>query len=129
MFGIPPATMSGSQTALAAPKLNDTPLTLSVVPSDSGANLDAKLDLSKAEDALGQSSQALQKLAPLLPEDRDGEIHFRAAGLYRKLGDSAHAKEALAVFQQLRAATDKASGGLTELDKELEDTNTPLNPK
>jgi hypothetical protein len=121
--------MSGSQTALAAPKLNDTPLTLSVVPSDSGANLDAKLDLSKAEDALGQSSQALQKLAPLLPEDRDGEIHFRAAGLYRKLGDSAHAKEALAVFQQLRAATDKASGGLTELVKELEDTNTPLNPK
>src|SRR2546428_252762 len=53
--------------------------------------------------------------APVAPDDKDGEVHYRLATLYRKLGDRARAEEALATFKQLRAASQAASAGDLDL--------------
>ena len=80
------------------------------VGSSSPLTLNSKLDLSKAELEVGLTQQALQDLLPIAPDDKDGEVHYRLAILYRKLGDRARADEALATFKQLRAASQAGSG-------------------
>ena len=77
--------------------------------ADSSLAFGARLDLSKAESEMGQTRQALEDLLPIASEDKDGEVHFRIAKLYRKLGDSAHAQGALEIFKQLSAAAQRAS--------------------
>ena len=71
--------------------------------------LNARLGLAKAEAELGRTQQALEDLLTLSPQDQDGEIHYRIARLYRKLGDNARAREALAIFKRLRADSLRAS--------------------
>jgi tetratricopeptide (TPR) repeat protein len=77
--------------------------------ADSSLAFGARLDLSKAESEMGQTRQALEDLLPIAAEDKDGEVHFRIAKLYRKLGDSARAEAALEIFKQLSAARQRAS--------------------
>ncbi len=67
--------------------------------------LKARLDLAKCEAELGQTGQALEDLKAVASQDRDGEIHYRLATLYRKLGDMAQARAALATSEKLRAAS------------------------
>jgi tetratricopeptide (TPR) repeat protein len=82
-------------------------------------NYRACLDLSKAEAALGHTRQALDYLLPVAKQDADGELHYRLALLYRKLGDSARAEAALAVSSQLRqASTQYGQEVLQTMDKE-----------
>lgn len=85
------------------------------VGSGSPLMLNSRLDLSKAESEAGLTQQALQDLLPIAPDDKDGEVHYRLATLYRKLGDRARAEEALATFKQLRAASQAASAGDLDL--------------
>jgi tetratricopeptide (TPR) repeat protein len=87
----------------------------------------SKLDLSKAESEAGLTQQALQDLLPIAPDDKDGEVHYRLAALYRKLGDRARAEEALATFKQFRAASQAASAGdldLIEGEQEKEQSSS-----
>jgi tetratricopeptide (TPR) repeat protein len=72
---------------------------------DQTLNYQACLDLSKAEAALGNTPKAIAYLLPLAGQDQDGEIHYRLALLYRKLGDSARAEAAFATSNQLRQAS------------------------
>jgi len=69
----------------------------------------ARLDLAKAEAELGQTTAAIQDLLLLVPSDRDGEVHYRLAALYRKIGDSAKAQAALEASEGLRKASDQLS--------------------
>lgn len=75
------------------------------VPDDSGFGMSARVDLAKAEDQIGQTRQALNDLLPVKADDKDGQVHFMLAGLYRKLGDPGNAQLALATFKRLRAAS------------------------
>jgi tetratricopeptide (TPR) repeat protein len=63
------------------------------------------LDLSKAEGGQGHTQKAVDYLLPLAAQDPDGEIHYRLALLYRKLGDSIKAEAAIATSNQLREAS------------------------
>jgi len=79
----------------------------------------ASLDLSKAEAALGHTRQALDYLLPVAKQDADGELHYRLALLYRKMGDSARAEAALAASSQLRqASTQYGQEVLQTMEKE-----------
>jgi tetratricopeptide (TPR) repeat protein len=102
---------------------------LRVVSGESATALRARLDLAKAEEEAGQTREALDDLLPLLAKDQDGEVHYRAAGLYRKLDDTARAQEMIAVFRQLRAAILRADHDeLESLEKDQETqehSNTP----
>jgi tetratricopeptide (TPR) repeat protein len=77
---------------------------LSQIPSDAPRAAAAKLDLANAEDQLGETRQAITDLLPFANADRNGDIHWRLAAFYRKLGDRQHANEAMQAFQELRAA-------------------------
>ena len=92
-----------------------------------------RLDLSKAEAEMGQMRQALEELLPVAEADKDGELHYRLAGLYRKLGDKARAAEALATFQRLRSVSvqvDRADLEALEKEREKsESSNTPDSPR
>jgi len=66
----------------------------------------ARLDLAKAESELGHTQQALAELTPIENDDLDGEIHFRLAALYRKIGELEKARRALAESEKLRQASD-----------------------
>ncbi len=68
-------------------------------------NYQACLDVSKAEAGLGHTQQAVDYLLRVAEQDQDGEIHYRLALLYRKLGDSAKADAAFAASNQLRQAS------------------------
>ncbi len=68
-------------------------------------NYQACLDVSKAEAGLGHTQQAIDYLLRVAGQDQDGEIHYRLALLYRKLGDSAKADAAFAASTQLRQAS------------------------
>jgi tetratricopeptide (TPR) repeat protein len=85
------------------------------VGSGSPLMLSSKLDLAKAESEAGLTQQALQDLLPIAPDDKDGEVYYRLASLYRKLGDRVRAEEALVTFKQLRAASQAASAGDLDL--------------
>jgi len=65
----------------------------------------ARLDLAKAEAALGHTREALDYLLRVAKQDEDGELHYRLALLYRKMGDSDKAGAALAASNQLRQAS------------------------
>ncbi len=69
---------------------------------DATLNYKACLDLSKAEAALGHTQKAIDYLLRLAGQDQDGEVHYRLAILYRRLGDSARAEAAFATSNQLR---------------------------
>ncbi len=69
----------------------------------------ARLDLAKVEAELGQSEAAIKNLIILAPTDSDGEVHYRLAMIYRKVGDSAKADEALAQSEALRRSSDQLS--------------------
>ena len=72
---------------------------------DQTLNYQACLDLSKAEAGLGHTQEAIDYLLRLAGQDPDGEIHYRLALLYRKLGDSARAEAAFTTSNQLRQAS------------------------
>jgi tetratricopeptide (TPR) repeat protein len=72
---------------------------------DQTLNYQACLDLSKAEAALGHTQKAIEYLLRLAGEDQDGDIHYRLAILYRKLGDPGRAEAAFATSNQLRQAS------------------------
>lgn len=63
----------------------------------------ARLDLAKAEAERGRTREAVENLSAVAEQDKDGELHYRLASLYHKLGDSSKAAEALAESQRLRA--------------------------
>ena len=89
------------------------------VANDASVSVSARLDLAKAESELGQTREAIRDLLPLVAQDSDGEVHFRLAALYRKVGDGTRAQEALEVFRKLRAAALQADKDeLDELDRE-----------
>jgi tetratricopeptide (TPR) repeat protein len=89
------------------------------VPESSSAFLSARLDLAQAEAETEQTSAAIQDLVSLTSLDHDGEVYFRLASLYRKLGDEARARDALAMFKRLRASSlDAEKNELGELEME-----------
>jgi tetratricopeptide (TPR) repeat protein len=75
---------------------------------DPALSIKARLDLAEAEAEMGQMNQAIEELLPILKEDQDGEIHYRLAGFYRKLGDKTRMDEAFGAFTRLRSAAVKA---------------------
>jgi protein O-GlcNAc transferase len=98
------------------------------VPDDSTVLLSARLDLAKAETEVGQTSQAVRDLISAAALDRDGELYYRLAGLYRRMGDDERAHEALATFKQRRAAsleTDTEELGALEREQEMSASGTP----
>jgi predicted Zn-dependent protease len=79
----------------------------------------ARLDLAEAEAATGATAEAVAELVALAPDDRDGQIHYRLARLYRKLGDKKKERDALSEFRKLQGASLQAgSGELLKLDEE-----------
>jgi len=94
---------------------------LQQVPDDTTVLLSARLDLAKAESELGQTAKAIKDLQSVSALDQDGELYFRLAVLYRKVGDDVHARDALATFKQRRAASLQTdSEELSALEKEQE---------
>jgi tetratricopeptide (TPR) repeat protein len=90
------------------------------VPQSSSAFLSARLDLAQAEAETEETSAAIQDLASVTQLDRDGEVYFRLASLYRKLGDEPRARDALAMFRRLRASSldaEKDELGALELEQ------------
>lgn len=86
----------------------------------------ARLDLARAHAEMGQTRQAIEDLLPALKNDTDGDVHYRLASLYRKLGDTAKAREALAGFKQLRDAALQADrADLDALEEEREKVESP----
>lgn len=97
---------------------------------DPAVAMKARLNLAKAEAEMGQTRQAIEELLPVVGEDKNGEIHFRLVGLYRKLGEKERAQESLATFQRLRNASSQADRGeLEALEKEQERAEFPDVPK
>jgi len=91
------------------------------VPDDSTVLLSSRLDLAKAESESGQTSEAVKDLLSVASLDKDGELYFRLAALYRSLGDQTKAREALTTFKQRRAAslqTDTQEVGALEKEQE-----------
>jgi tetratricopeptide (TPR) repeat protein len=98
--------------------------------SDPSLALKVRLDLSKAEAEMGQTRQAVEELLHVAEADKDGEVHYRLAGLYRKLGEKTLATEALATFQRLRSASVQASrSDLEALEKERERSSESRTPE
>jgi tetratricopeptide (TPR) repeat protein len=94
---------------------------LQQVPDDTTVVLSARLDLAKAKSEAGQVSQAIKDLLSVSRLDQDGEVYFRLAALYRRIGDEANAREALAIFKQRRATSQQSdSEELSALEKEQE---------
>lgn len=92
---------------------------LQQVPDDTTVVLSARLDLAKAESELGQTAKAIKDLQSVSTRDQDGEVYFRLAALYRRDGDEAQAREALATFKQRRASLLQTDNDeLSALEKE-----------
>jgi Tfp pilus assembly protein PilF len=88
---------------------------------DPALTVKARLDLAKAEAEMGQARQAVEELLSVSKADKDGEVHYRLASLYRKLGETTRAQKALAAFKQLRDASLQANRDeLEALAKEQE---------
>ncbi|HXX24769.1 MAG TPA: tetratricopeptide repeat protein [Terriglobia bacterium] len=86
----------------------------------------ACLDLSKAEAAMGHTREAVDYLLRVAKQDEDGELHYRLALLYRKIGDSAKAEAALAASNQLRqASTQYGQEVLQTMEKERQALDQP----
>jgi tetratricopeptide (TPR) repeat protein len=89
------------------------------VPDTSSSVLSARLDLSKAESELGMTAEAVQDLLSVASRDHDGELYFRLATLYRRIGKDSESREALATFRRLRSASlDADTDELGALEKE-----------
>ncbi len=69
----------------------------------------ARLDLAKAEAGLGEDAAAIADLLALASEDRDGEVHYRLAMLYRQRGQTAKARAAIEASEALRRNSDAAA--------------------
>ena len=82
--------------------------------SDPAVAVKARLDLAKALAETDRTREAVEELLPALPDDKDGEAHYRLAGLYRKLGDNTRAEETLNAFKRLRDASIQANRGELE---------------
>jgi tetratricopeptide (TPR) repeat protein len=103
---------------------------LQQVPQDSTDLLNARLDLANAHAALGQNSDAINDLLSVESLDKDGEVYYRLASLYRRVGDATRAHEALTTFKQHRAAsfqTDADELGALEKEQEILQPN-PQHP-
>jgi tetratricopeptide (TPR) repeat protein len=86
----------------------------------------ARIGLAEAEAQMGQTHQAVDDLLPAAKEDPDGQIHYRLASLYRKLGDKVHEKEALAAFKRLQAESPNADRDeLDALDRSVKPSENP----
>ena len=93
------------------------------ISASSTVLLSARLDLAKAESQTGQITEAIQDLLSVAALDQDGEVYFDLAADYRKLDDQPHAREALATFKKLRAASLQTDGDeLSALEKEQTST-------
>jgi predicted Zn-dependent protease len=89
--------------------------------NDPSLGIKPRLDLADAEVEAGQVNQAVEDLTAIAGQDRDGQVQYRLAKLYRKLGDKQREREALLAFRQLQSASMEAgSGELLELDQERE---------
>ena len=77
---------------------------LRTIPAESPEAAAARLDLADADNRMGNPRQAIADLLPFADQDKDGEIHFRLAAFYRRIGDLSEAKQAMQTFQSLRAA-------------------------
>ena len=107
------------QWELAIPRLRPT-------LGEQTLNYQACLDLSKAEAALGHNQEAVDYLLRVAKQDEDGELHYRLAVLYRKVGDSAKAEAALAASNQLRqASTQYGQEVLQTMEKERQALEQP----
>ena len=94
--------------------------------ADSSVERRARLDLSKAEAEQGDSDAAIKNLLLLAPKDADGEIHYRLAMLYRKIGESKQADETLARSEVLRKASDEiGQRQIEDLESSSKDVNPP----
>jgi tetratricopeptide (TPR) repeat protein len=82
--------------------------------NDPSVNVKARLDLAKALAETDRTREAVEELLPALPDDKNGEAHYRLAGLYKKLGDNTRAEESLNAFKRLRDASIKANRGELE---------------
>jgi hypothetical protein len=61
----------------------------------------------------------VEDLTAIAGKDRDGQVQYRLAKLYRKLGDKQREREALLAFRQLQTASMETGGGeLLQLDQE-----------
>ena len=90
----------------------------------------ARIGLAEAEAQMGQTHQAVDHLLPAAKEDLDGQIHYRLASLYRKLGDKVHEKEALAAFKRLQAEAPNADRSeLEALDRSVKPSENPDPPR
>jgi tetratricopeptide (TPR) repeat protein len=93
---------------------------------DPTLNYQVCLDLAKAEAALGHNQDAVDYLLRVAKQDQDGELHYRLALLYRKIGDSAKAETALAASNQLRqASTQLGQEVLRTMEKERQALEQP----
>ena len=98
------------------------------VPQTSTTLLSTRLDLAQAEANANQTSAAVQDLVSIATLDQDGEVYFRLAPLYRKLGEEAEAREALAKFKHLRARSleaDKDELGALANEQDSGNSATP----
>jgi len=77
---------------------------LRAIPANAPQAPAASLDLADADNRMGDPRQAIADLLPFADQDKNGEIHFRLANFYRKIGDVDAAKQAMQTFQSLRAA-------------------------
>lgn len=101
------------------------------VPQGSTTLLNARLDLAKAQSAVGQNSEAIDTLLSVQSLDIDGEVYYRLASLYRAVGDATRAHAALITFKQRRAAslqTDTDELGALEREQELSQPSNPQRP-
>jgi len=89
--------------------------------NDPAVTVKARLDLAKALAETDRTREAVEELLPALPNDKDGQAHYRLAGLYKKLGDNTRAEEALSAFKRLRdASIQENRGELQALENERE---------
>jgi len=89
----------------------------------------ARLDLSKAEAELGDTDAAIKNLLVLSPDDPDGEVHYRLAMLYRKIGEPKKADKALNQSEVLRKASDQVGQRqIEDLESGSEDRTPPDRP-
>lgn len=88
---------------------------------DPAVGIKARLDMADAESESGQLNQAVRDLAAIAEQDRDGQVQYRLAKLYRKLGDRQRERDALLAFRRLQRTSIQAGGSeLLELDQERE---------
>jgi len=89
--------------------------------SDTTLGIKVRIDLAEAESESGQTDKAIEDLLAIAGQDQDGQVQYRLAKLYHKLGDKQREKEALLAFRRLQDASIQASGSeLVELDQERE---------